>query len=472
MKKTIFIRCLLIVLVSILVVFASGIGITYVINKELINERLITEVKIASSLIYDQDDLEGLERFYNDNSCRVTVISLDGDVLFESDTLERLENHIDREEVMSAISGTPKTVERYSETFACMMTYYAIPIEFSDGSEAILRLAIRSAEMNSYILSAIPFLLITLIISAIVAGIFSKKLSEKVARRITEISASLRSVSDGTYVPLSIDKNDGEFMEVYNEINDINEKTLKHLKNEESERERLNKILYAEKELARQKEEFFANASHELKTPLTAMVGLAEISLAKELDESTRKHIERIHKESLRLSDLISDMLKLSRFENVRENEPSVIIDVKPIAEEVLSELSESIKAKNITVSLLGNAHVSATEKRVYELLQNLCSNAVNYNKQDGKIEVILYEDNNISSITVKDTGIGISEENIPHLCERFYRVDKSRSKKTGGTGLGLAIVKHICALYAAKFTINSELGVGTEVCVCFSKNR
>ncbi len=470
MKKIIFLRCLLIVLVSVLVVFASGIGITYVINKNLVNERLVTEVKIASSLIYDQNDLGGLESFYNDNSCRVTVISLDGEVLFESDTLEELENHIDREEVVAAINGNPKTVERYSKTFACKMTYYAVPIHFSDGSEAILRLAVRSAEMNSYILRAIPFLFVSLIISAIIAAIFSKKLSESVAKRITNISSSLKSVSEGDYVPLKIDEGDVEFYEVYNEINDINEKTLKHLQNEEYERERLNAVLDAEKQLAKQKEEFFANASHELKTPLTAMVGLAEIALTKELDEGTHKQIERIHKESLRMSVLISDMLKLSMLENVRENELRVPVLAKPIAEDVINELSEAIKAKDIRVTLTGNASIMANEKRVYEIIQNLCSNAVNYNKQGGAIDICLYENEEVSTIAVKDTGIGIAKENIPHLCERFYRVDKSRSKKTGGTGLGLAIVKHICALYGAKLTIKSELDVGTEISVDFPK--
>ena len=99
-------------------------------------------------------------------------------------------------------------------------------------------------------------------------------------------------------------------------------------------------------------------------------------------------------------------------------------------------------------------------------------SNAVNYNKDGGKIDVIFEETANASVIRVKDTGIGIAKENIPHLCERFYRVDKSRSQKIGGTGLGLAIVKHICALYDAEISISSEIDVGTEFVIVFNKNR
>ena len=227
-----------------------------------------------------------------------------------------------------------------------------------------------------------------------------------------------------------------------------------------------------EKELSRQKEEFFANASHELKTPLTTMLGLTELALSKCKEETEKKYLEKIYKESLRLSELISDILKLSRLENLQGDDTAVSVSMERIANEVISELSESIKAKNITTVISGNASVLADEKRMFALMQNLISNAVNYNKEGGLIEVNLEENDRSSVIRIKDTGIGISEENIPHLCERFYRVDKSRSKKTGGTGLGLAIVKHICALYGGEISIKSELDVGTEVTVVFKKQN
>ena len=156
----------------------------------------------------------------------------------------------------------------------------------------------------------------------------------------------------------------------------------------------------------------------------------------------------------------------------MHDDDTAVCVSMDVIANEVIAELSEAIKAKNITAAVSGKAVVWADEKRMYELMQNLLSNAVNYNKDGGKIDVILEETANASVIRVKDTGIGIAKENIPHLCERFYRVDKSRSQKTGGTGLGLAIVKHICALYDADISINSEINVGTEFVIVFNKNR
>lgn len=566
MKKNIFIKSLIIAILSALIVFLSGIGVTYMSNKKLVSERLITETEIAAALLDSSEDFKELDVFQNQGECRITVISLGGDVLYDSDYREPLQNHIDREEVAAAIEGEPRTVERYSETFDCKMTYYALKTQFADGTEAILRLAVRSAEINGYIVSNLPFLFIALIISAIIAGIFAKKMSNGVANRITDISKSLKSVNGGNYIPLETSMQDSEFYSVYDEINMINSNTIAYIRNEENQRERLNavldnisqgiialssegKIVFVnggalllfggdenvvskelvfliddnnlldkitnssmnnrfeypfkdkvllveivvpegellrdeigsiiiisditnEKELAKQKEEFFANASHELKTPLTAMLGLTELALAKCQEEGIKKHLDRIYKESLRLSDLISDILKLSRLENLQGEETAVSVSMERIANEVISELSESVKAKKITTSVSGKASVLADEKRMFALMQNLISNAVNYNKEGGSIEVNLEETDRSSVIRIKDTGIGIAEENIPHLCERFYRVDKSRSKKTGGTGLGLAIVKHICALYGGEISIESKIDVGTEVAVVFKKQN
>ncbi len=225
-----------------------------------------------------------------------------------------------------------------------------------------------------------------------------------------------------------------------------------------------------EREIIRQKSEFFANASHELKTPITVMRGLTEILLSKEsLDEQEKKQIERIHKESLRMAELISDMLKLSKLERSDEEERAQV-EIREIVDEIIAELSDSIEEKRLAVCVKGEGQVFADPKNIFEIVQNLCSNAVNYNRRDGWITVEITEENNWVTLTVADGGIGIEKEHIPRLCERFYRVDKSRSKKTGGTGLGLAIVKHICARYNAELIIDSEIDEGTRVTIRFHK--
>ena len=164
-------------------------------------------------------------------------------------------------------------------------------------------------------------------------------------------------------------------------------------------------------------------------------------------------------------------MLKLSKLENGEDidmiHSP---VDVKAVADEVALELASELKKKNITLEVKGAGTVLADNKKIFEVVENLCSNAIHYNVENGKITVEISEDKKETKITVADTGIGIEKENIPRLCERFYRVDKSRSKKTGGTGLGLAIVKHICALYNAELSIESEIGIGTTISIVFRK--
>lgn len=225
-----------------------------------------------------------------------------------------------------------------------------------------------------------------------------------------------------------------------------------------------------QKNMARQKSDFFANASHELKTPITVMQGLTELLLAKQtIDESTKKQIERIHKESLRMASLIADMLKLSKLERSEQSEELSCVNLRHVSEEIFGELSTQLQEKSVSWEITGEGDVVADSKKIFELMGNILSNAVNYNKENGTIKVILSQTKEQTVIIVRDTGIGIEKEHLPRLCKRFYRVDKSRSKKTGGTGLGLAIVKHICALYSAELEIESRMGEGTQVRVTFN---
>lgn len=222
------------------------------------------------------------------------------------------------------------------------------------------------------------------------------------------------------------------------------------------------------RDIAKEKSDFFANASHELKTPVTVTLGLSELILAKEgLDENIRVQVERIHKEAYRMSELISDMLRLSRLEQHGEIRRETV-NLRAIADEVMAELNPRIAEKSLHATVAGEGTVLAAPERIYELLNNLCSNAINYNVDGGRLEVEIGERDGHTVLTVRDTGIGIPKEHLPRVCERFYRVDKSRSKKTGGTGLGLAIVKHICVLYGAELKIDSTVGEGTSVTVTF----
>ena len=567
MRKKIFIRFFAVTLVSVVLMFASGIVAVNLNTKNVVNERLKEETELAAALMNEASDFSLFDPYQNNPDLRITVFDLAGNVLYESDTTAELENHANREEIIRAIAGDPTTVERYSNTFKCDMTYYAVKTALADGSEVVLRLAVRSSQVTSYITSLIPLLIVVLALSLIISFVLSNLLSRSVSAKVTEIGDSLKSLNSGEYAPIKTDMSEPELFGVLNQINELNANIHNHIRVADGERVKLNTVLdnvsqsiialdsmkrivfanksafrmfngthrdigrdllflvqnleicenitshlhedYAftcsyyemtlsivvskvtdgaisdeipaiiiitditqEKLIQKQKSDFFANASHELKTPITVMQGFAEMLMHKPgMDEGSRKQLERIHKESLRLGSLISDMLTLSMIEG-GEAPKRTLVTVRPeqIASEIIEGFSERIKAKNLTVSVSGSASMTADYHMMVELVENLISNAIKYNRDGGAVDVLLRETEQGVMLQVKDTGIGIEKEHLPRLCERFYRVDKSHSKRIGGTGLGLAIVKHICAIMDAELSIESEFGTGTTVTVAFRK--
>lgn len=215
--------------------------------------------------------------------------------------------------------------------------------------------------------------------------------------------------------------------------------------------------------------DFFANASHELKTPLTTIKGFNDMVTLHAQDEQTRGYAARIEREVSRMLALLDDMLNLSRLENGP-------IDKTRFAEVSLGEVAQSVEEslkllaqeKKVTVSVEGDASLFCDREHAWELIKNLTENAIRYNREGGEVRVTLSQESRGVSLVVEDNGIGIDAENQSRLFERFYRVDRSRSRATGGTGLGLAIVKHICELYGAEISLTSKLGVGTRVTVTF----
>ena len=216
------------------------------------------------------------------------------------------------------------------------------------------------------------------------------------------------------------------------------------------------------------REEFFANASHELKTPLTAIKGFNDLIALKTSDEEIKSFTAKSDKEITRLVSLIGDMLDLSKLENSGKIADAEELDLGKIATEVAESLAPLATNKKISVSVSGNGIVRMEREHAVELVKNLVENAIRYNNENGKVEVSVLNDGGNVVLRVKDNGIGIEEEHLGRIFERFYRVNKSRSRETGGTGLGLSIVKHVCALYNAEPVVHSRYGEGTIVEVKF----
>lgn len=217
--------------------------------------------------------------------------------------------------------------------------------------------------------------------------------------------------------------------------------------------------------------EFVANVSHELKTPLTSISGFIETlqAGASEDPEIRHKFIDIIAIETARLKRLIEDLLVLSDIENRRESDGSEF-DIKTAIINTVEALRPISHAKNVTVitELEEGLLIAGSVDRFRQMMVNLIENAVKYSDEGGRIWVKAAKDSNKITVSVRDEGIGIAPEHHERLFERFYRVDKSRSKKAGGTGLGLSIVKHIAVLFGASLKVESRVGEGTEFFVIF----
>lgn len=216
--------------------------------------------------------------------------------------------------------------------------------------------------------------------------------------------------------------------------------------------------------------EFTANVSHELKTPLTSISGFAE--LMKEGDVSEEHVIdfsESIYDEAQRLITLVNDIIKLSELDEQSISFESEPVDLYELSREVIDRLENEAAKKSIALHLIGgSAGIRGVRKILEEMLYNLCDNAIKYNNEGGTVDIIVNQTEDGVSVIVRDTGIGIPAAHQNRVFERFYRVDKSHSKKVGGTGLGLAIVKHGAIYHHAKISIESTVDVGTEVMLDF----
>ncbi len=228
-----------------------------------------------------------------------------------------------------------------------------------------------------------------------------------------------------------------------------------------------------EKENAEQmRREFTANVSHELKTPLHTIAGSAELLMNGVVKDSDRMDFyTRIHGETQRMIRLVEDIIRLSHLDEDSYDMKSEEIDLYTLADETLKALSSEAKNANVTMSLNGQSTVvQGIPQLLQSIIYNLCDNAIKYNHSGGTVTVTIKNHEDSVAVSVADTGIGISPEHQERIFERFYRVDKSRSKELGGTGLGLSIVKHAAKLHDAELSVNSALNKGTTITVTFPK--
>ncbi|MGQ9810422.1 MAG: two-component system histidine kinase PnpS [bacterium] len=219
--------------------------------------------------------------------------------------------------------------------------------------------------------------------------------------------------------------------------------------------------------LERLRQDFVANVSHELRTPISSIKGYAETLMEGAIDDkdAAKDFINIIYQDSNRLANLIDDLLDLSKIESGKMKMTFTPLDIRPIIERCLGVLEKSIKDKKLSVSVhipSGIHKVMADDKRIAQVLLNLLDNAVKYTGKGGSIKIEASEGNGFVQVDITDTGIGIPEKDLPRIFERFYRVDKARSRDLGGTGLGLSIVKHLVLAHGGQVWVKSEQGIGS----------
>lgn len=219
----------------------------------------------------------------------------------------------------------------------------------------------------------------------------------------------------------------------------------------------------------RNRREFTANVSHELKTPLQGIIGSAElIENGMVKPDDLPRFVGHIHAEAARLVTLIDDIIRLSQLDE-GDAMPTESVDLLAVSQEAAENLQDAAAARGVTVGVTGQpAVIPGVRRLIYEIVYNLCDNAIKYNRAGGRVDVTVAADADGSSITVADTGIGIAPEHQGRVFERFYRVDKSHSKASGGTGLGLSIVKHAVQYHHGRIELESTPGTGTTIRVVF----
>lgn len=406
------------------------------------DNQLKEQLRVVESVVENQlaqDDDTAFISNHIDKNVRITLVAKDGTVIADSqESANKLGNHLNRQEIQQAIKNGEATVTRHSDTQGKKVYYFAKQLDNGN----ILRVSAEAKSIGKFFSDYIIYIFLCIIVVIVAAVFVSMGITKSIVKPITQLGQSLDNIDKF--------KSDEELKPLVNALLQQKKK---------------------QKMLDKQKKQFTANVSHELKTPLTSIAGYAELietGMAK--PEDIKPFAGVIRKQALRLVSLSEDIIQLSQLEESDDEDMSFeSVNLYEIAQRCVEALNINAINKCVTLNLTGEeCYIRGKAQLVEELVYNLCDNAIRYNKENGNVTVTVTPLEKGASVSVKDTGIGIPKKYQERIFERFFRVDKSRSKATGGTGLGLAIVKHITQLHDAKLEISSEEGKGTEIIVTF----
>ena len=406
-------------------------------------QQIFNELESESIFLEDYvltGDLLNLQNLKTKN--RITLIHGDGSVYFDNTvSFEKMENHALRSEFLGAKDKGISKLSRYSSTMTEKTLYFAKNLSNGD----VLRISCNQHSVWVLVLGMSQILLLILVIAVVISGISATWISKKIVNPLNSINLD---------EPLD--------SAVYEELKPFT-KRIAEENFEKAQREEI-------------RAQYTANVSHELKTPLTSISGFAEILMQGGTDPKiTIDFSKSIYDEAQRMTTLVNDIIKLSKLDEKSIAMEKEALSLRTICREVMEVLSASAKAKNLSLNLEGDSGlINGVEPVIYEMVYNLVDNAIKYNKIDGSVNINIQElsnnvgDKNKVVLSVHDTGIGIPAVEKDRIFERFYRIDKSRSRSLGGTGLGLSIVKHAAKYHNASILVTSEEGSGSTFTVMF----
>lgn len=416
---------------------------------------LSQETELIAAALNEQQEPIAFLRSLDREDLRITLINKDGSVAYDNEASpSMLPNHGDRPEVVKAFESGSGSAERASSTLDEIMLYRAVRLN----NGQVVRLAQAQPGVAAILMSLVAPMLLIAAAGAVLSFFLARRESRAIIEPLQEVD---------------LDHPRRSYEHAYAEM-------VPMLERIESQRQELKRQMAVLADNDRMRREFTANITHELKTPLTAISGYAELIAngMVEGEDDLRTFGGRIYREAGRLAALVNDILTLS---NLDEAERASDGEAVPIGSTEPIELSRAICAveqrleqvarqANVTIGHETKpVVVEGVSRLIDELIYNLASNAIRYNRPGGTVTLRCgTNDDGHPYLSVADTGIGIAPEEQGKVFERFYRVDKSRSKARGGTGLGLAIVKHAALYHHASLDLSSELGVGTTITVTF----
>ncbi|WP_343007334.1 sensor histidine kinase [Collinsella aerofaciens] len=416
---------------------------------------LSQETELIAAALNEQQEPIAFLRSLDREDLRITLINKDGSVAYDNEASpSMLPNHGDRPEVVKAFESGSGSAERASSTLDEIMLYRAVRLN----NGQVVRLAQAQPGVAAILMSLVAPMLLIAAAGAVLSFFLARRESRAIIEPLQEVD---------------LDHPRRSYEHAYAEM-------VPMLERIESQRQELKRQMAVLADNDRMRREFTANITHELKTPLTAISGYAEL-IANGMVEGEgdlRTFGGRIYREAGRLAALVNDILTLSNLdeaERASDGEAVPIGSTEPIELSramltVEHRLEQVARQSNVTIGHETKPVViEGVSRLIDELIYNLASNAIRYNRPGGTVTLRCgTNDEGHPYLSVADTGIGIAPEEQGKVFERFYRVDKSRSKARGGTGLGLAIVKHAALYHHAAIDLSSEPGVGTTISVTF----